>query len=147
MRQIEEKDKDELDLDFSRCNVSVDNEIKRIDSNVEQIRAFLENEELFGGFKDSLKSRLIHYFARVRRAQEHAETNEDLNEFDKLLSAIRGLINTHFSIFSPLQSVRNEMMEEIVRSVSNLKLGAIPKTNQTKRRAEREELKGNGKKH
>ncbi|XP_062705794.1 uncharacterized protein LOC134287619 [Aedes albopictus] len=136
-RLKEEKELDTLDLDFSRCNITIDNEIKIIDSNVEQIKAYLENEKRFEGLRDSLKSRLVHYFARVRRAQEHAETDEDLNDFDKLLSAIRGLINTHFSIFSPIQSVREDMLQEIVRSVSNLKLGAIPKTNQPKQGAER----------
>lgn len=74
----------------------------------------------------------MHYFARVQRAQEHAETDEDLTDFDKLLCAIRGLMNTHFSIFSPLQSVRNEVMQEFVRSVSNLRMGIDQENNNSR---------------
>nr|XP_029730705.1 uncharacterized protein LOC115267700 [Aedes albopictus] len=132
-RLKEEKELSAIDVDFLRCKVSVDEEIKVIDSNVEQIRSYLENEKRFEGFKDSLKTRLVHYFARVRRAQEYAETDEDLNDFDKLLCGIRGLMNTHFSIFSPMHEVREEMLAEISRSVSNLRLGAIPKDNQSKK--------------
>lgn len=135
-RLKEEKDKDKLDLDFLRCNASIDNEIKVIDTNVDQIRAYLENELRFEGLKDSLKSRLVHYFARVRRAQEFAEADEDLTDFDKLLRTIRMLMNTHFSIFSPLQSVRDEVMKEITRSVSNMKMATLAKTNQSKQRTE-----------
>ncbi|XP_062707838.1 uncharacterized protein LOC109422985 [Aedes albopictus] len=132
-RLKEEKGLNTLDVDFLRFDKTVDAEIKTIDANVEQIREYLENEVRFEGFKDSLKTRLVHYFARVRRAQEYAEADEDLTDFDKLLCSIRGLMNTHFSIFSPIQSVREEVMQEIVRSVSNLKLGAVPKNNKSKK--------------
>lgn len=130
-RLKEEKDLENLDLDFLRCNVTVDEEIKAIDTHVEQIRAYLANEMRFEGLKDSLKSRLVHYFARVRRAQECAESDEDLTDLDKLRCTIRGLVNTHFSIFSPMQTVRDEVLQEIVRSVSSMKLAALPANQST----------------
>lgn len=132
-RLKEEKEMNTVDIDFLRSKVTVDAEIKMIDANVDQIRGYLENEVRFEGFKDSLKSRLVHYFARIRRALEYAETDEDLNDLDKLLRAVRGLVNTHFSIFSPIQTVRSEMMQEIVRSVSNLRTGLDDEKNPSKK--------------
>lgn len=132
-RLKEEKDVSTIDLDFLRCNVTIDEEIKVIDANVDEIRSYLENEVRFEGLKDSLKTRLVHYFARVRRAQEFAESEEDLNDLDKLLSTIRSLVNTHFSIFSPIHSVREEVMQEIARSVSNLQVGLDDKNDPPKK--------------
>ncbi|XP_062702894.1 uncharacterized protein LOC134285670 [Aedes albopictus] len=123
-RLKEEKDMPNIDIDFLRCKVSVDAEIKVIDANVNQIRSYLENVVRFEGLKDSLKSRLVHYFARVRRAQEYAESDEDLSDCDELVGAIRGLMNTHFSIFSPLETVRQEVLQEIARSVTSMRQGS-----------------------
>ncbi|XP_062701913.1 uncharacterized protein LOC109420663 [Aedes albopictus] len=118
------KDKGEqVEVDFSKCaNRTVDEEIKVIDHNVEEIRDFLEKKKNFEGIKDSLRTRLVHYFARCSAIQGAAEEDVDLEDLDKLLSTVRQLYNTYFSLFTPVESIRKEVMLQISNSLTQLQL-------------------------
>lgn len=138
-RLREEKEANAVDVDFLRLDSSVDEEIKVIDTNVEQIKGYLENKKSFEGIKDSLKTRLVHYFARARRAQEFAESDEDLVDLDKLISAIRALTNSYFSIFSA--AMRGEVMKQLTQTVSQLKLDANQKKPKPKEKTKKSNKK------
>lgn len=115
-----EREQNLNEIEISRLEKTVDEEIKTIDANLNKIRNYLERKEHFEGIRESLKTRLVHYFARARRIQEIAENDDDLVDLDKIVSAIRGLINTYFSPFSPCQTVRDEMLQQITDTISNL---------------------------
>ncbi|XP_058445453.1 uncharacterized protein LOC131426604 [Malaya genurostris] len=121
-RLREEKEKNIEDMDFGRRNDSVDAEIGKIDAGVKNIRDYLENRVRFEGIRDSLKTRLAHYFARCSRAQDFAEKDEDLIDLDKLKSSIRSVMSTFFSLFSPNPAVQAEIVAQITQSISNLKM-------------------------
>ncbi|XP_062699287.1 uncharacterized protein LOC134284452 [Aedes albopictus] len=123
------KDKGEqVKVDFSKCqNRTVDDEIKVIDHNVEEIRDFLEKKKSFEGVKDSLRTRLVHYSVRCSAIQETAEEDADLEDLDKLSSTIRQLYNTYFTLFTPVESIRKEIMLQISNSLTQLQL-AQPST-------------------
>lgn len=123
------KDKGEqVEVDFSKCNNrTVDGEIKLIDQNVEEIRDILEKKKSFEGVKDSLKTRLVHYFARCLAVQRVAEEDADLEDLDKLLGTVRQLYNTYFTLFTPIESIRKEVMLQISNSLTQLHL-AQPST-------------------
>lgn len=125
-RLREEKDKNTKDIDFVRCDKSADEEIKTIDDNIKDIRDILENKKKFEGIRDSLKTRLIHYFARCVRAQDFAEEDVDLEDLDKLKNSIRELVNTYFSPFSPNPTIQAQMIAQIANSLSNLNVQTSP---------------------
>lgn len=125
-RLREEKDKNVKDIDFARCDKTADEEIKTIDENLKDIRDILENKKKFEGIRDTLKSRLIHYFVRCVRAQDFAEEDDDLEDLDKLKSSIRELLNTYFSPFSPNPAIQAQMIAQIASSLSNLNVQPDP---------------------
>lgn len=131
-RLKEEKGSNVADVDFTRCNRSVDEEIKLIDANVHSIREILENKVDFEGVRNTLKTRLVHYFARCVRIQEAADEDDDLEDLDKLKCSIRQLMNNYFSVFSALPAVRKEIMNEIVRTLSNMSISHASKTGKHK---------------
>lgn len=124
LREALKRDKaEEMLVDFAKCqHRSVDNEIKLIDANVKQITDFLEKKRSFEGVKDSLKTRLVHYFARCSAIQAAADKDDDLEDLDKLLTTVRQLYNTYFTIFSPMDSIRNEVMLQISNSLAQLQV-------------------------
>lgn len=138
-RLKEEKGK-QPDIDSTRCDHSIDEEIKIIDANVLQIREILEHKVSFDGIKESLKTRLVHYFVRCSRAQEVADADNDLEDFDKLKGSMRELLSNYFSPFSNIPAVRTEMINEIVRTLSNMSLSQNSKQASNKSRSEDEEL-------
>lgn len=83
-RLKEEKGSNAPDIDLTRCDRSIDQEIHLVDANVLSIREILENKVPFDGIKDTLKTRLIHYFVRCARLQELADEDNDLEDLDKL---------------------------------------------------------------
>lgn len=118
----QEKNK-QIELDFARCvNRSIDNEIKLIDDSVRDIKDILEKKKNFEGTKDALKTRLVHYFARCSTIQEAAEEDADLEDLDKILSTVRQLYNSFFTIFTPNESIRKEIMLQISNSLTQLQL-------------------------
>lgn len=121
-RLKEEKEKKSSDLDFIRCYKSIDAEIKEIDENLLQIRNFLENKTRFEGIRESLKTRLVHYFARARRAQEAADRDEDLEDLDKIISGIREMSSSHFPAVVASEVVKEQVMQQIVQTLSHLNL-------------------------
>lgn len=125
-RLKEERDRNIVDVDFQRLGTTADEEIKIIDTNLETIRKFLENKTRFEGVKDSLKTRLVHYFSRARRAQENTEDEEDLTDLDKIVSTVRELMNSYFSPFSHNQVIRDEITQQIVKSLSNFNIALTP---------------------
>lgn len=60
-RLKDERGKNTSDIEFVRCNRSVNEEIEVIDANVRIIMDYLENKTAFEGIRDSLKTRLVHY--------------------------------------------------------------------------------------
>lgn len=124
-RLKEERDKNEIDIEFIRCYKSVDLEIKEIDGNLVKIRSFLEKETRFEGLRESLKTRLVHYFHRARRVQEEAEKDEDLNDLDKIMSGIRQMMNTHFPAIGPSEMIRDQVINQIAQTLSQLNLQAL----------------------
>lgn len=82
----------------------------------------MEKRRTFEGVKDSLKTRLVHYFVRCCAIQSSAEEDNDLEDLDKLVSTIRQLYSTHFTIFTPIDSIRKEVMLQISNSLTQLNL-------------------------
>lgn len=111
-----EKDRANRDIEFERLETTIDDEIKTIDAKVKEIKDFLTNRTRFEGIRDSLKTRLAHYFARTKRLPENTENDEDLKDIDELISCIRGAFNTHFSLFSG----QREVLEQLNQSFSKL---------------------------
>lgn len=130
--RLKEEDANAPDVDFTRCERSIDEEIKLIDHNVFAIRQFLENKIEFDGIKESLKTRLVHYFARCSRIQRDSDEDNDLEDLDRLKGTIRELMNNHFSPFSANPAVRTEIINEIARTLSNMSISQNSKTSKRK---------------
>lgn len=130
-RLKEERDQAKVDCDILRCKRSVDEEIKIIDENLESIRNYLEGKVRFEGIRDSLKTRIVHYFTRARRVQEIADLDDDLTDLDKILNTTRDLMNNYFSPFSPMQTIREEIVQQITHTLSNL---SVSSSNSKKRK-------------
>lgn len=107
------------DLDFDRLDTTVDNEIKIIDAKVKQIKDFLTNRSKFEGIRESLKTRLTHYFARAKRLPENTERDEDLADIDALIACIRGAFNTHFSLFAGQRDVIEQLNQSFSQLLAN----------------------------
>lgn len=124
LREVLKKEKDEqIEIDLAKCERrTVDGEINLIDGKVKEISDFLDKEKPFDGIKDSLKTRLVHYFARCSAVQKVAEEEPDLEDLDRLLSTIRELYNRYFTIFSPVESIRKEVLLQISNSLTQLQL-------------------------
>lgn len=121
-RLKEEREKNVADLDFIRCFKSVEAEIKEIDDNLSQIRNYLEKNTRFEGIRESLKTRLVHYFERTRRVQQIADKDEDLQDLDQIVCTIREMMNTHFPAIGPTEVINEQVIQQIVQTLSNLKL-------------------------
>lgn len=110
------------DIDLTRSQRSIDEEIKIVDRNIHRIRQILENKEEFDGIRETLKTRLVHYFIRCSRIQEIADLDNDLEDLDKLKGSIRELMNNFFSPFSNNPAIREEVFNEIVRTLSSMSI-------------------------
>lgn len=115
-----DKEKANSDIDFNRLNKTVDSEIEAIDARVREIKDYLSNQNKYEGIREYLKTRLVHYFARVKRVGENTDNDEDLADIDALESCIRGAYNTYFSLFSSLG--QQELVNQINRSVASLNI-------------------------
>ncbi|XP_062714484.1 uncharacterized protein LOC134291138 [Aedes albopictus] len=122
MRRLKDRLKEEKganrDLEFERLNTTVDDEIKIIDTRVKQIKDFLVNKSKFDGIRESLKTRLVHYFARAKRLPDNTDKEEDLADIDSLIASIRGAFNTHFSLFSGQRDVIEQLNQSFSRMLS-----------------------------
>ncbi|XP_062710960.1 uncharacterized protein LOC134288994 [Aedes albopictus] len=125
LREKLKKEKgDHKDVDFENCEGrTVDGEIDLIDKNVKEISDFLERKKTFEGVREALRTRLVHYFARCSAIQAIVEKDEDFEDIDKLLGTIRQLYSNYFTIFTPIDSIRKEVMLQISNSLTQLQLG------------------------
>lgn len=127
-RRLREKLKREKgapeEIDFAVCITrTVDGEINLIDGKIKEINDYLEKKKEFEGVKEALGTRLVHYFARCSAIQGFADDDKDLEDIDKLLGTIRRLYSTYFTIFTPLEAIRQEVMLQITNSLTQLQLG------------------------
>lgn len=141
MRRLKEKLKTEknrmnIDLDFDRLDTTVDEEIKQIDAKVKQIKDFLTNKVRFEGIRESLKTRLAHFFARAKRLPENTEREDDYADIDVLVSSIRGAFNTHFSLFSGQRDVIEQLNQSFAMMLSGNRNESEPKKDNEKGSAE-----------
>ncbi|XP_058468111.1 uncharacterized protein LOC131440655 [Malaya genurostris] len=112
------------DIDFNRLEIDTNTEILEIDAKVKEIKDFLAKKKSYEGTKESLKTRLVHYFARTKRISEIAEDDDDLSDVDAICSCIRGIYNQNFSLFS--QSGQQEIIHQINQTLSNLAIKSTP---------------------
>lgn len=117
-----EKEKGSSDRDFNRLNKTVESEIEMIDASVREIKDFLSNRNKYDGIRECLKTRLVHYFARVKRAGENTDNDEELADIDALEACIRGAFNTYFSVFSP--AGQQDLINQINQSVASLSVAS-----------------------
>ncbi|XP_055584991.1 uncharacterized protein LOC129737854 [Uranotaenia lowii] len=110
------------DIEYSRWDKTVEEEIHIIDSEVKNIADILEHRVHFDGIRETLKTRLAHYFDRCTRALEVAELEPDLKDLDQLQALILRYFQAHFSPIGTLQKVQSELLVNIARSLSNLSL-------------------------
>ncbi|XP_055551429.1 uncharacterized protein LOC129733877 [Wyeomyia smithii] len=113
-----DREKNTSNFDFGRLGTSVDEEIKVIDGKVKEIKELLTKRGSVEVTRESLKTRLVHCFARVIRASEEAEEEEDLVDLDSLQAEIRSTYNVHFSLLSTLGQA--DLARQISQSMSNL---------------------------
>lgn len=92
------------DVRFDRLETTVDDEIKTIDENLKEIQDFLSNRKRYEAPRDQLKTRLAHYFARLRRLPNNTDDDDDLADIDALISSVRDTFNTYFS-YLPLNQM------------------------------------------
>lgn len=123
VRRLKEKLKTEkasnnADLDFTRLDTTVDEEISIVDQRIKDIADFLSRKKKYEGNRIALKTRLVHYFARVKRLTDNTDNEDDLNDIDTLQSCIRGTYNTFFSVFS--SEGQQEIVDQINQSMTNL---------------------------
>ncbi|XP_055612388.1 uncharacterized protein LOC129758792 [Uranotaenia lowii] len=128
-----EQNESNPDIDYSRWGKSVDEEIQIIDSEVKNIADILENRVHFDGIRETLKTRLAHYYARCTRALEAAELDQDLKDLDQLQALTIKYFQSHFSPIGVLQKVQSELLVNIARSLSNLSLSQIPNASPSKK--------------
>lgn len=108
-------------IDIAQCDFVVDTEIKKIDSKIKEIQEFLAHRNKFEGIRESLKTRLAHYFKRTKRLTEITEKDEDLADIDDLIACIRGTFNNNFSMYAPLG--QRDVIEKLNQSISQLVIG------------------------
>lgn len=130
LREVLKKEREnEQDIDVSRWEKSIDDEIELIDANLKPIKELLESRKRLVVNKESLKTRLVHYFMRLRRIQQDLDKEEDCADTDKLVCVIRKLMNDYFSQFSTIPEIRQEVSEQIAETLSKLNLlAAQPNT-------------------
>lgn len=87
------------DVYLNRLETMVDEEIKLIDESVREINDSLKNRDRREMSNEKFKTRLVHYFKRLRRLTESTEDEEDLADIDLLVECIRETFNRHFSDF------------------------------------------------
>ncbi|XP_055610858.1 uncharacterized protein LOC129757606 [Uranotaenia lowii] len=130
-----EKNEPNPDIDFSRCQASIDQEIRLIDREVKYFVDVLENRIPFDGIRDTLRTRLTHFYVRCTRVLEVAEADADLKDLDKLQAAIRGHLHTFFSPLASLHKAQSTLMANIVSSLAELNLAQKKKSKPKKKQS------------
>ncbi|XP_055537618.1 uncharacterized protein LOC129725612 isoform X2 [Wyeomyia smithii] len=117
-----EKCNNNANIDFDRLETTVEEEIAIVDRNLKQIKDFLLHKKKYEGARVGLKTRLVHYFARVKRLTDNMDSEEDLNDIDTIETCIRGTYNNFFSIFSP--EGQHKIVNQINQSMSNTQISS-----------------------
>lgn len=123
-----EREQNNFDLDFNRLDATVESEIEIIDTKIKEIQDYLGKRKSFEGTRESLKTRLVHYLARVKRIYDYTDKEEDLKDIEALESCIRNTFNSYFSCFSVMG--QQEIISKISQSVTNMSLGNAGSNNQ-----------------